>query len=63
MRLASSTDLAIALAINSNTLKLVERPSRFGDTFVAIEDAFGIIEVADDMSAANTRVDAIRKVI
>ena len=30
----SSTDLAIALAAKRGTLRLVERPSRFGDTFV-----------------------------
>ncbi len=40
----------------SQTLRLVERPSRFGGAFVAIEDGFGLIEVADDMSAALARV-------
>lgn len=53
----SSTDLAIALAAKRGTLRLVERPSRFGDTFVAIEDEHGIIEVADDMASAQRRAE------
>lgn len=56
MCLASSTDLAIAIAAKAGTIRLVERASRFGDTFIAIEDARGIIEVADDMPAALARV-------
>lgn len=55
----SATDLAIALANKAGTLTLIERPSRFGGTFVAIGDAFGIIEVADDMAAADARVKAV----
>lgn len=56
MKLLCSTDLAIALAAKAGTLSLTERPSRFGGTFVAIGDEYGIIEVADDMPAANKRV-------
>ncbi len=52
----SATCVAIAIAAKDGTLRLVERPSRFGGAFVAIEDAFGVIEVADDMSAALARV-------
>lgn len=52
----SSTDFAIAMASKGGTLRLVERRSRFGGTFVSIEDAGGVIEVADDMSAALARV-------
>lgn len=55
----AATDLAIAIAAKRGTLRLVERPSRFGDTFIAIEDDRGIIEVADDMIAANARVQAV----
>lgn len=55
----AATDLAIAVAAKRGTLRLVERPSRFGDTFVAIEDDRGIIEVADDMVAAQKRVEAV----
>jgi hypothetical protein len=60
MRFASATDFAIRLADKAGTLKLTERVSRFGDTFVAIEDERGIIEVADDMSAAQQRVTECR---
>jgi hypothetical protein len=56
----SSFDIAIASAIADGSLSLVERPSRFGDVFVAICDAHGTIEVADDMAQAVARVDAIR---
>lgn len=59
MKLLSATDVAIARAIERNTLRLVERSYRFGP-FIAIEDAHGIIEVADDMAEANRRVDAIK---
>jgi hypothetical protein len=52
----SSTDLAIAVASKRGTLRMVERASRFGGTFVAIEDDHGIIEVVDDMATAQTRV-------
>lgn len=58
-KILSSTDLAIAVAAKRGTLNLVERASRFGGTFVAIEDDCGIIEVADDMTAASARVKAV----
>ena len=58
MRLASATDYAIALASKAGTLRMVERASRFGGTFVSIEDERGVIEVADDMAAALERVGA-----
>jgi hypothetical protein len=56
MRLLSATDVAIAIAAKSGTLRLVEHVSRFGDTFVAIEDDFGVIEVADTRQEADARV-------
>lgn len=58
---ASATCVAIALAVKSDTLRMVERPSRFGGSFVAIEDAIGVIEVADDMPQALARVVRIKE--
>lgn len=56
----SATCVAIALADKAGSLRLVERASRFGGTFIALEDERGLIEVADSMEAARTRVDALR---
>lgn len=56
----SATCLAIALADRAGELRLVAREGRFGG-FVAIEDATGIIEVADDLSEATARINAIRE--
>jgi len=61
MRTLSATCVSIAVALRNDTLRLVERPSRFGDTFVAIEDAFGVIEVALTWAEANARVASIRE--
>lgn len=55
-RFASSTDLAIALAVKAGTLRLVERVSRFGDTFISVEDDHGIIEVQNTRAEADKRV-------
>lgn len=57
----SATDLAISLAIKAGTLRLVERASRLGGTFVAIEDAYGVIEVASDMEEAAKRIAEVRQ--
>ncbi len=57
----SATCLAIALADEAGTLRLRERPSRFGDTFIAIEDEVGLIEVALTWDEANARVQALRE--
>jgi len=56
--LLSATDVAIASASRRGTLSLIERPSRFGDTYVAISDDRGLIEVALTMAEAQTRVSA-----
>lgn len=61
LRTLSATCLAIALADKAGKLRLVERPSRLGGTFVAIEDAIGVIEVASDLAEAQARVAAIRE--
>ena len=63
MRTLSATCLAIAVAHKAGTLRFVERASRLGGTFVAIEDAHGVIEVAADMAEAEARVaDIARRV-
>lgn len=56
----SSACLAIALADERGTLRLIERTSRFGDTFIAIADERGTIEVADTMAEAEQRVAGLR---
>lgn len=55
----SSSDLSIALAIKAGTLRLTERASRLGGTFVAIEDAKGVIEVANSMAEAQARIAGV----
>ena len=52
----SATCLAIAIANKAGTIRLVERASRFGGTYVAIEDDYGVIEVANDMAEAQRRI-------
>lgn len=56
----SSACLAIALADERGTLRLIERTSRFGDTFIAIADERGTIEIADTMAEAEQRVAGLR---
>lgn len=56
MQTFSATDYAIRAASAAKTLRLVERPSRFGGSVITIEDATGVIEVADDLLAAQARV-------
>jgi hypothetical protein len=56
----SSACLSIALADERGTLRMIERTSRFGDTFVAIADERGMIEIVDDMETAEERVRALR---
>ena len=61
MQMISATDVAIARAIRAGTLSVVERPSRFvGETYIAISDASGLIEVQLSQAAADERIAAIR---
>lgn len=55
-KFASATDYAIHLAAREGYLVLREREGRFG-AYVSIEDRHDLIEVADDMAAANRRVE------
>lgn len=59
MKLLSSTDVAIAVAIKSGDLRVIECQGRFG-AYWAIEDAFGVIEVALSADEAEARVASIR---
>lgn len=61
MRTLSATCLAIAIAHKNGSLRLVERASRFGGTFIAMEDDHGLIEVQANMEDAKLRIAAIIK--
>ena len=60
MRLLSATDVAIASAITSETLKVEERNGRFG-LYYSIEDSAGVIEVHLSAHEAEERIDRIRE--
>jgi hypothetical protein len=57
----SSSCLAIALADEHGTLRMIERASRFGDTFIVLADERGTIEIAETMADATERVRALRE--
>lgn len=52
----SSTDVAIRCAKESGTLRVTEETDRFGETFWAIADDVGLIEVASSEREAMERV-------
>ena len=56
----SATCLSIATAAARGTLRLEEKVSRLGGTFIAICDERGLIEVAADMAEALRRVEAVK---
>lgn len=62
MLLCSASDLAIATAIKSETLRVEDCDGRFGP-YVAISDDRGLIEVADDRREARERINAIAEAI
>ena len=57
MLLASSTDLAITLAVKRGTVRIIERQSRYGlGAYFAIEDECGMIEVCNTRAEAEARI-------
>jgi hypothetical protein len=60
MRLLSSTDLAIAIAVRADTLRVIECNGRFGP-FWSIEDDRGVIEVALTADESATRIASIKE--
>jgi hypothetical protein len=54
----SATCLAIAAAHKAGELRIVAREGRFGQ-FFSIEDATGVIEVADTFGQANQRLNEV----
>lgn len=64
MKLLSATDLAIAVAIKAGTLSVEEKASRFpGETYFAIADEKGIIEVALTKAEADARIDGVKSAV
>lgn len=59
MRTLAIQDLNIAIALESRTLTVCERPSRLGGTYVAISDEHGIIEACLDMAEAEARIVSV----
>jgi len=60
MQLLSATDVAIAVAIRSCTLKVLVRMGRFDKEYAVISDDHGSIEVHDDLTKAAERVERVR---
>lgn len=58
----SATCLAIAMAIETDTLTIEEKEDhRFGGTYFVIGDAMGMIEIAADKAELDERIDGIKK--
>lgn len=62
MTYLSATDVAIAMALRNNDLRVVECEGRFG-AFWSIDDAHGVIEVALSAAEAESRIAAIKAVL
>lgn len=60
MKMLSATCVAIRLAIEEGTLKVVEREGRFGQYF-AIEDQFGLIEVQRTKEEVDARLAEVAR--
>ena len=58
-RFLSAPDVAIAIAIRSNTLRVETRAGRFGD-YVALSDEARLIEVHLPQAEADARLAKIR---
>lgn len=57
----NSTDVALAVAVRNETFRMVECESRYfpGETYIALEDDKGVIEVALDWQEAFDRYNSI----
>lgn len=60
MKMLSATCVAIRLALEEGTLKVVEREGRFGQYF-AIEDQFGLIEVQRTKEEVDARLAEVAR--
>lgn len=60
MKYLSATCVAIRLAFHEGTLRIVERTGRFGQYF-AIEDQFGLIEVARTREEVDARIAGVAR--
>lgn len=63
LRLLSATDVALGLAIREGHLRVVVRPSRFGGEFYSLEDAHGVITVADSHEEAMGLIKAVEEAL
>jgi hypothetical protein len=59
MKIVSSITIAVERAKRLGVLKYVTRESRFGDTYVAIEDDVGLITIEDTQAEAEALVERI----
>lgn len=62
LRLLSATDVALALAIREGHFRLVVRTGRFGE-FYSLEDAHGVITVADSHEEAVGLIKAVEEAL
>ena len=62
--LISSADLALALALEAGTFRLVVRESSYGlGEFYSLEDDHGVIEVANSHEEAVTRIKQVEEAL
>lgn len=62
MRMASSTDVALARALTTGTLtQAIVWSERLGMYYAVLGDEAGCIEVHNDLAAAGQRLDRIRE--
>lgn len=59
MKIVSSITIAIERAKRMGVLKYVPRESRFGDTYITIEDDVGLITIEDTQAEAEALVESI----
>jgi hypothetical protein len=63
MQTLSATCVAIGLALERGTLAVTEHPSRYfpGESYIAISDDVGLIEVQNTRAEADARIAEVRK--